>query len=215
MTDEIREALYPFGFIAQLAFALRFFVQWIAAEKEGRSYTPKLFWQLSLSGNIILLIHSLLQLNFPISIVQALNSILSWRNLNLLGKKEDQIRLKQVILMLIAALLATISYFFLADSLSLEVPTLFQLFGLVGISCYALRFWVQWWQAESEDCADLSSSTAESRFNESFWWISLFGAIVSSIYFFIVGDWVNFLGPAIALLPYSRNLILLKRATHG
>src|SRR5262245_57823676 len=174
MTEELRSLLYPFGFLAQFAFGMRFFVQWLAAEKEGRCYTPKLFWQLSLTANLILFVHSLIQLNFPISLVQSQNSILSWRNLNLLGPKKRQKSFLTVVGMLFCTALFTICFFAKSSNLSFEIPKPFELIGLIGISLYAFRFWVQWWQAETEKSCELS---------EPFWWISLVGAVVSATYF--------------------------------
>jgi lipid-A-disaccharide synthase-like uncharacterized protein len=47
------------GFLAQLLFSLRFFVQWIASEKRRTSYVPEIFWYLSFTGGALLLIYAI------------------------------------------------------------------------------------------------------------------------------------------------------------
>ncbi len=211
MSEEYRGLLYPLGFIAQIAFGLRFLVQWLAAEKQHKSVTPKIFWKLSLIGNIVLLCHSVIQLHFPMTLAQSINATLSWRNLNLLESKKSQVSIHCVWLMLAIAISTPIAFFslsieqpnWIATPSSLNIATNIHLLGMVGIFCFSLRFWVQWWQAENKK---------EGSLTERFWWISLLGSALSSIYFFTINDWVNFIGPALSLVPYSRNLYFLKKA---
>ena len=47
------------GFIAQALFFMRFFVQWVASEKAGRSVVPLAFWYLSISGSLLLLFYAI------------------------------------------------------------------------------------------------------------------------------------------------------------
>ena len=212
MNEEIRSLLYPFGFIAQLAFGLRFIVQWMASEKAKKMITPKLFWHLSIVGNLLLLIHSLIQLHFPMSLAQSQNLVLSWRNINLLGPEKKKVQFRSVVLLLASIAFLTTAFFamqegtisWIATPSTLNTSSGVHLFGIVGIVCFGLRFWVQWWQAEHNNKGSLT---------ESFWWISLSGAVICAIYFFITKDWVNFIGPLLSLVPYSRNLYFMKRAT--
>jgi len=207
MNEECRCLLYPLGFIAQGLFALRFLIQWLAVEKTRHTTTPKLFWQLSIVGNFLLFIHSLIQLQFPMSLVQSQNIVLSWRNINLQQQKKTAFWKVLVLLFMMA--LATFVFFALRSNSWIAAPHVLNFsfgihfFGIVGIICFALRFWVQWWQMESQKTQDLT---------KSFWWISLAGAFLSGMYFFIVQDWVNFIGPVLSLIPYGRNLYFLKKA---
>ncbi|MGE0630600.1 MAG: lipid-A-disaccharide synthase N-terminal domain-containing protein, partial [Hyphomicrobiaceae bacterium] len=41
------------GFVAQLMFASRFIVQWIASEKARRSIVPETFWYFSFAGGAL------------------------------------------------------------------------------------------------------------------------------------------------------------------
>ncbi|MFH1403621.1 MAG: lipid-A-disaccharide synthase N-terminal domain-containing protein [Candidatus Altiarchaeota archaeon] len=47
-----------FGLAAQFLFFLRFFVQWIVSEKQGKSVMPIQFWYLSLLGGASLFIYA-------------------------------------------------------------------------------------------------------------------------------------------------------------
>ncbi len=47
------------GFIGQLFFFSRFFIQWIASEKAKKSIIPFSFWIFSLFGSIFLLTYSI------------------------------------------------------------------------------------------------------------------------------------------------------------
>ena len=43
------------GYVAQVMFAMRFVVQWIASERAGRSVVPTAFWVFSIGGGLMLL----------------------------------------------------------------------------------------------------------------------------------------------------------------
>lgn len=47
------------GFVAQFMFTMRFFLQWIASERAGRSVIPLAFWYFSIVGGLLLLIYAL------------------------------------------------------------------------------------------------------------------------------------------------------------
>src|SRR5262245_59334357 len=47
------------GFVAQGMFTLRFVVQWIASEREGKSVVPLGFWLFSIAGGLLLLVYAL------------------------------------------------------------------------------------------------------------------------------------------------------------
>lgn len=47
------------GFLGQSLFFMRFFVQWLASEKEGRSVIPTAFWYFSLLGGLTLFSYAL------------------------------------------------------------------------------------------------------------------------------------------------------------
>ena len=47
------------GYIAQILFAMRFVVQWIASERAGHSVIPLAFWIFSIGGGILLFVYAL------------------------------------------------------------------------------------------------------------------------------------------------------------
>jgi lipid-A-disaccharide synthase-like uncharacterized protein len=49
------------GWVGNAVFFSRFFVQWYATEKKGRVVVPVIFWWLSLTGSLLLLIYALRQ----------------------------------------------------------------------------------------------------------------------------------------------------------
>ncbi len=211
--EALRSFLYPFGFLSSIAFGLRFLVQWWASERKKRSVVPKIFWHLSLTGNVLLMLHSLIQIHFPMYILQSQHILLSWRNLNFMGKRP--VRLRTIISLLLFIALATTSLFIIyqmaigtGDVLWIRplgakrsAPTWLHIVGCIGIGAFSFRFWLQWWEAEKN---------TKSLLSEKFWWISLFGAFVTAFYFYKTRDFVNIVGPLFALIPYIRNLMLLK-----
>jgi len=47
------------GFLGQSLFFMRFFIQWIASEREKKSIIPHAFWYFSLAGGTTLFIYAL------------------------------------------------------------------------------------------------------------------------------------------------------------
>jgi len=77
-----------FGYLGQAFFFSRFFVQWIASEKAGRSVVPVSFWFLSLLGGVILLVYSIWRKD-PVFIVgQSCGALIYTRNLMLIRREK-------------------------------------------------------------------------------------------------------------------------------
>ena len=69
------------GFVGQGFFFSRFFVQWIASERAGRSVIPMAFWYLSLFGGLTLFVYAW-HLGDPVFIVgQSCGAFIYLRNL--------------------------------------------------------------------------------------------------------------------------------------
>jgi lipid-A-disaccharide synthase-like uncharacterized protein len=69
------------GYVAQIMFAMRFVVQWIASERAGRSVVPTAFWVFSIGGGIMLLGYAIYRKD-PVFIVgQAFGVFVYLRNL--------------------------------------------------------------------------------------------------------------------------------------
>jgi lipid-A-disaccharide synthase-like uncharacterized protein len=79
-----------FGIIAQLLFAVRFLVQWIASEKQGKSVIPLAFWFFSIGGGLMTLIYGLVKEEPIIIMGQGLATIIYVRNVILIVKERRQ-----------------------------------------------------------------------------------------------------------------------------
>ena len=219
--DEWRVLLYPMGFLSSLVFGARFIIQWLISEKAQKSVVPQIFWQLSLLGNVLLFLHSIVQMQFHVGLVQSLNAVISWRNLNLMQNKKAPASFTVVCILIGLSVFFTTGIFILVDWLSQGFGDWFQIpiapwqnrstsfipfhWHLLGFGAYIMfssRFWIQWWTIER---------TQTSQLPLSFWWISLVGALFSIVYFLKISDLVNLIGPLIGIVPYVRNLMLMKR----
>ena len=83
------------GIIGQTIFAGRFIIQWIASEKKKESHIPLLFWYLSLSGSVILLIYAAYRRDPVFILGQSTGFIVYIRNLMLIHKRRFEQRIFQ------------------------------------------------------------------------------------------------------------------------
>jgi lipid-A-disaccharide synthase-like uncharacterized protein len=76
-----------FGILAQMTFAARFLVQWIASERAKASVVPLSFWFLSIAGGLMTLIYGLVKREPIIIMGQALSTFIYLRNVVLIFRK--------------------------------------------------------------------------------------------------------------------------------
>ncbi len=74
------------GIVGQGLFTMRFLVQWLSSEREGRSVVPVAFWFFSIAGGLITLVYGLAKREPIIIMGQALSIIIYVRNLMLIAK---------------------------------------------------------------------------------------------------------------------------------
>ncbi len=75
------------GFLGQVLFSLRFLIQWLVSERQGRSVIPRAFWYFSLAGSAVLLAYAIHKKD-PVFIVgQGLGLLIYIRNLQLLAER--------------------------------------------------------------------------------------------------------------------------------
>lgn len=79
-----------FGIIAQLLFAGRFIVQWVASERQGRSVIPFAFWFFSMGGGLMTLVYGIVKREPVIILGQGLATIIYVRNIMLILKERDK-----------------------------------------------------------------------------------------------------------------------------
>jgi lipid-A-disaccharide synthase-like uncharacterized protein len=73
-----------FGVVAQLLFAARFLVQWIASERAGRSVIPFAFWIFSILGGGMTLVYGIVRREPIIIVGQVAAMIIYVRNVMLI-----------------------------------------------------------------------------------------------------------------------------------
>ena len=74
---------YALGFVGQLLFSSRFFVQWVASERSGRVVIPGMFWYLSLLGGITLFLYAVHRRDPVFALGQGAGLVVYARNLML------------------------------------------------------------------------------------------------------------------------------------
>ncbi len=75
------------GFVGQSLFFMRFFVQWLASEKAGRSVIPNAFWYFSLAGGITLFAYALWRQDPVFILGQSTGLFIYARNLQFIRKQ--------------------------------------------------------------------------------------------------------------------------------
>lgn len=217
--DEWRYLLYyPFGLLPSIFFTLRFLIQWLKSENAGVSYVDAGFWKLSLAGNLLLFTHYTIQGQYIFGIIQTGNALIAWRNLNLMTNKAPCSLPKTLAVFAGTIFLtcATLLFleFVLGDKLWIRIPKnaltsvaedpgfLWHAIGFSGQALFASRFWVQWWSCEKHRKSELGTL---------FWWLSILGTFFSAVYFFRIRDVVSCINQSFGIIPYLRNLMLIKK----
>jgi lipid-A-disaccharide synthase-like uncharacterized protein len=76
------------GFLAQSCFFLRFFIQWVVSERQGKSVIPIAFWYFSIAGALGLLSYAIYRKD-PVFIVgQSTGLFIYFRNLVLVNRNK-------------------------------------------------------------------------------------------------------------------------------
>lgn len=209
----------PLGLVPSIFFGLRFFVQWLQSEKQKTSVVTPVFWKLSLAGNLLFMTHYLIQVQYPFALVQASNAAISWRNLNLMKQGRSlstgaTMAIFSGSLLFITLLFVAQSYWFIGELDWIRTPTkLFDtvrqhhslswhILGAIGGFLFASRFWIQWWQAERHQRSEL---------RRTFWWLSIIGSVLCLTYFIRIQDYVSLFNQSCGLIPYIRNLMLIRK----
>lgn len=75
-----------FGFLGQLLFGSRFFIQWFLSELRKKSYVPTIFWYISIIGGIFLFIYALHIKDIVFTVGQGAGIFVYARNLILIKR---------------------------------------------------------------------------------------------------------------------------------
>jgi lipid-A-disaccharide synthase-like uncharacterized protein len=71
------------GLAGQALFSMRFLIQWIASEREGRSIIPVTFWHFSIAGGLTLLAYAIYRQDPVFILGQSTGVLIYARNLYL------------------------------------------------------------------------------------------------------------------------------------
>lgn len=201
---------YCLGLLPSLFFGLRFLIQWLQSEKRKSSYIDPSFWRFSLAGNLLLASHYFIQLQYPFMMLQVLNGFIAWRNLNFMQKKKPYSLNFSLFVLIGIFLLVTVGFSLQSNPLWLQLPAaiegenvslLWHVIGIFGASLFAARFWIQWWETERN---------GKSVLGTPFWILSIVGSLIALIYFIKTKDIISILNYSFGLIPYLRNLWLIK-----
>ncbi len=78
------------GFIGQSLFFMRFFIQWLYAEKHGKSLIPIAFWYFSIGGSSIILLYSILRKDIVFIAGQSMGLLIYSRNLYFIYRERQK-----------------------------------------------------------------------------------------------------------------------------
>lgn len=77
------------GFVGQALFSMRFILQWLKSEREGRSVIPIAFWYFSLAGSLVLLAYAIHRADPVFILGQAGGIVIYLRNLYLISRERQ------------------------------------------------------------------------------------------------------------------------------
>lgn len=77
------------GFVGQALFSMRFILQWVKSEQEGRSVIPIAFWYFSLAGSVVLLAYAIHRVDPVFILGQAAGIVIYLRNLYLISRERQ------------------------------------------------------------------------------------------------------------------------------
>lgn len=79
------------GFVGQALFFMRFFVQWLASEKAGKSVMPNAFWYFSIGGGVVLFAYALWRQDPVFILGQSTGLLIYLRNLYFIRRKPAEV----------------------------------------------------------------------------------------------------------------------------
>ena len=80
------------GFLGQALFSMRFLIQWLTSERQGRSVIPIAFWWFSIGGSLTLLAYAIHRADPVFILGQSVGTFIYLRNLILIRRERLQIQ---------------------------------------------------------------------------------------------------------------------------
>jgi len=198
--------IYSIGFLAQILFSARLFIQWFLSEKNKRIITPSLFWKFSLLASFLLFVYGYLRDDFAIMLGQSLTYFIYVRNLHLQGEWQKSPLWFRLFLLVFPLLIVIYGYnngeYDLNALLHNEaIPVWLFWLGIISQVLFTFRFIYQWIYSERQKVSHLPIG---------FWRLSAAGAAMIIIYAIFREDPVLLIGHGAGLIIYLRNIFIGK-----
>lgn len=206
------------GVAGGIIFYGRFYVQWIASERAGKSVMPLVFWYMSSIGSVMLMAFAVMTRSPLGALGQNFNLLVYGRNLTHIWRENGTLtplRQRLVNVTMLGVAIAAIGL--LVFIWLLEVESVRQQpddvsrqtwiwlgIGVVGQALFAARFLVQWMATERE---------RRSVVPPSFWYLSLVASALQAAAFLQRQEWVFGIGMVVTIFIYIRNIWLIRRQT--
>ena len=199
--------IYSIGFLAQILFSSRMILQWIISEKNKKVLSPVLFWEISLLASFLLFVYGYLRHDFSIMLGQSITYYIYVRNIQLQNDWNKFPKILRWFILIFPALIVWYGY----NNNVIDVDHLFKnenipqwllFLGIFSQILFTFRFVYQWIYSEKRKNSVLPMG---------FWVISLIGSVLIFIYAIIRKDPVLFVGNAMGLVVYFRNIIIIRK----
>lgn len=199
--------IYSIGFLAQILFSSRMILQWIISEKNKKVLNPVLFWEISLLASFLLFVYGYLRHDFSIMLGQSITYYIYVRNIQLQNDWNKFPKILRWFILIFPALIVWYGY----NNNVIDVDHLFKnenipqwllFLGIFSQILFTFRFIYQWIYSEKRKNSVLPMG---------FWAISLIGSVLIFIYAIIRKDPVLFVGNAMGLVVYFRNIIIIRK----
>jgi lipid-A-disaccharide synthase-like uncharacterized protein len=196
--------IYALGFLAQMLFFTRSFIQWFSSEKAGKVLSPLLFWQISLVASILMMVYGILRKDPAIITGQFTTFYIYIRNLQIQGewKKIPKLFRYPVSIMPLVCL----GWIIFSGNNGWQqiignekIAEWLMIFGVMAQVTFTFRFVYQWIVAEKNQ---------KSILPVGFWYFSLIGGLMTLFYATMRLDPVLLLSNGMGIFMYSRNLIV-------
>ena len=199
--------IYVLGFISQVLFFMRTFLQWVLSERAKKVLSPNIYWVLSIIASYLFCIYGWFRNDFAILLGQLISYYIYIWNLNENGVWKKINIVLQAILFLtpicaIGFVLKNGNYFVSNFLTNTKIPFWLIILGSGGQIIFTLRFVYQW---------IYSMRRNESLLPVGFWIISLIGSGLITIYGVIRVDPILILGQSVGFIAYTRNIAIYRK----
>lgn len=207
---------HAIGIAGGVIFYGRFYVQWIASERAGRSVMPLLFWYMSSIGSVLLMAFAVATRSPLGALGQNFNMVVYGRNLIHIWRENGTLTpLRRHLVNSTMFVVAVAAIYLLVHVWLREVEHVQQqpehvsrrvwfwlAVGVIGQALFAARFLVQWLATERQ---------RRSVVPPSFWYLSLVASTLQAAAFLQRQEWVFGIGMLATIFIYFRNIWLIRK----